>query len=883
MRRMTWAVPAVLLAVGYTTVPRLSELGNAAFNLYNLSALLSAATVVGMVVRHRPRPLGPWLLIAVAMVLWVVGDVIDTVMEITSGGSIPDVFYVAAYGCLIVSLIKMLRARVRHNELDSLIDAGLVACSGMFIAWELIIEPAWGSAGTSALSGVVGALYPVLDVVLLVLLVQLLLVRGRFLPAIVWLAAGVAAVFAADVAYAVLQESTYLTIPSVARWVDGTWLMGYALFALAAAHPSMRDVSAAVDIDVRFGFGRLFAAGSALVAAPLGHVLALQLHDDADVESLLLGTVSVVPLVLWRIVRLHGATQRALAEVARRETYYRAVAMKSSDAFVVVDEAGRIIDASDALESLLSVTTDLAIGSDAMSIVIREDRELAHALMIDAWSKPGTTLTGEVRAHTGDGRVICMQLRITSLLDDPAVRGIVINAHDISEQKRVEDELSHQAFHDSLTGLPNRSLLRDRIDHALVSRGPVGEAVTLLFCDLDGFKLINDAAGHDAGDKVLNVVADRLRRIVRPADTVARLGGDEFVVLLEHSTREEATAIAARITQSVADPIDAGGTSHRVTVSVGLAAAALGELGGSVTADDLLRDADIAMYGAKVGGRNRVVSYEPSMREDTTERRILAADLVGALERGEFEAYYQPIVNLHDGSTVGCEALIRWNHPTRGQIAPVGFVGLAEESGAIIPIGAWMLRAACAFATTWPLPADGPPLKISVNLSPVQIADATIVGHVLDALQSTRLDPARLILELTESVLVDNPVAVASRLHELSALGIRLAIDDFGVGYSSLSYLRQFPFDILKIDRSFIDGINDPKELPAIVRGLLDLGRTLHLDVVAEGVEDDIQRRALVNEGCAVGQGYYFARPMTALEAAAFVEAGEATRPEPHR
>jgi diguanylate cyclase (GGDEF)-like protein/PAS domain S-box-containing protein len=865
------AAPALLVALTYMVVPAVSEWGSDNLNAYNASAVLSALTLGVAVIVRRPRPVTPWLLVGAALLLWVIGDVVYSLLGTTTSGGPADLAYLAAYACLVVAVLQIVRARTGHLQSDTLIDAALVGVAGLLAIWELVIEPSWGAEGSSALAQTVDAVYPVLDVVLLVLLVQLLLAPGRKLPATLWLSGGVAVVFLADIAYAVLaQTNSYWESDTWARLLDGGWLVGYALFAVAAWHPSMTELTRPTEGEVRYGNGRLFATGAVLLTVPLVSIAALHLYGHAGAETLLISTFTIVPLVVWRIARLNQSTQAALDRVARSEAYYRGMALNSSDAYVVIDADGRVLDVSDALESLVQISVDQAMGKEAMSIVHTDDRDLAEALIASARSRPGMTVTGEARTLLGgNGPAIWVELRVTDLLADPDIGGIVINAHDITDRKRAESELSHQAFHDALTGLPNRLLLRDRLTHALVSRPRIDSGISVLYCDLDGFKAVNDTLGHDAGDQVLRVVAERLQRIVRPADTVARLGGDEFVVLLDGVTQDEAETAAARMLQVLSDPVAIGGTPLVITGSIGVASVSAAE---QPAADDLLRDADTAMYEAKGAGRNRSMNYHPSMRRRALSRHAIEADLSHALQRGELEAYYQPLVSLDDEHVIGFEALVRWNHPTKGLLLPGSFIELAEESGAIIPIGAWMLRTACAHAAAWQeLRPDGPGLTISVNLSARQLAEVGIVDEVANALAITGLDPSLLVLELTESMLVQRPGITAERLRALKALGLELAIDDFGVGYSSLSYLQQFPFDILKIDRSFVDGISDPDSLPAIVRGLLDLANTLGLDIVAEGIEEEVQRRSLVNEGCTTGQGFLFARPMTHTDATALV------------
>ena len=481
-------------------------------------------------------------------------------------------------------------------------------------------------------------------------------------------------------------------------------------------------------------------------------------------------------------------------------------------------------------------------------------------LFLDSIGKPGLTVTGEVRIRTANDSTLWVELRCTNLLDDPAVSGVVVNTHDITARKQVERELEHQAFHDSLTSLANRALLKDRIDHALARRAPDND-VAVVFCDLDGFKLVNDTLGHDAGNEMLRIAARRLSAAVRSGDTVARLGGDEFGVLLEGSSRpvEDTAVIAERMRDALSDPAEVAGIPLIVTGSLGYAVASEG---GQTTSEELLRDADTAMYRAKGAGRNQIARYLPSMRAADLSRAQIESDLRLAVTRGEFVVHYQPVVELTTRRVVGFEALVRWDHPTRGRLQPDDFVAIAEDTGAIVDIGMWVLNSACRTARSWQrrMP-DGAPFTMSVNLSALQLADPRLVTDVADALAASGLPPAALVLELTESVIVEKPDEVASRFRDLKALGVRLAIDDFGVGYSSLSYLRQFPVDILKIDRSFVEAIHRDDQGEAIVRGLLELARSLGLDTIAEGIETDAQWHALSLDGCLLGQGYLFGKP----------------------
>ncbi len=428
------------------------------------------------------------------------------------------------------------------------------------------------------------------------------------------------------------------------------------------------------------------------------------------------------------------------------------------------------------------------------------------------------------------------------------------------ENARLYDELRHQAFHDGLTGLANRTLFRDRVEHAVARRpGPTAGVIAVLFVDLDDFKTINESLGHHGGDELLAAVGERIRTCLRSSDTAARLGGDEFAILLEDLRDEtEATNVAQRLLDSLRSPIRIGQTAAAIAASIGIAVTTPG--GDDV--GELLRNADFAMYQAKRAGKSRYELFRPSLREAATERARLEALLRGAEARDELRVHYQPIVDLGDGSIVGVEALVRWEPAGRGMLMPGDFIGLAEESGLIVQIGRWVLEHACRDTQAWRERYGLDGLSVSVNLSARQFQHPDLVAEVGAALAASDLEPSRLILEITESVLMQTTAATIGKLADLRRLGVRLAIDDFGTGYSSLGYLERFPVDILKIDKTFIDGVGEPGGRPVLARAILQLGRALGLQVVAEGVERREQVVALRRLGCTRAQGYLFARPL---------------------
>jgi diguanylate cyclase (GGDEF)-like protein/PAS domain S-box-containing protein len=479
-----------------------------------------------------------------------------------------------------------------------------------------------------------------------------------------------------------------------------------------------------------------------------------------------------------------------------------------------------------------------------------------HAVFYEIWQQvtgaPGVTQTVELRSRDREHNWGTGEFTVTNLMHEPDVGGIVVNVRDVSERKRFEQQLTTQAFYDSLTSLPNRALLLDRIEQAMARASRRGGTVGLVFFDVDNFKRVNDSLGHQVGDELLIGVAKRLTACVRPADTVARLGGDEFVVLLDQMTSEslaEAGLVAQRILREFEVPFSLNGKDYTVSGSVGIA---LADTATKLTdGNSLLRDADVAMYRAKSSGKGRYAMFDADMHSDIVSRLELETDLRSALERKELRVHYQPIVQLESEACIEVEALVRWQHPTRGLIAPLDFVPIAEETGLIVPLGLWVLEEACRHAAAWQTlyPAK-PPLQVSVNLSPRQFEHPDLLTDVQAALDRCNLPAESLRLEITEGVIMRDTQSSIRTLQRLKDLGIRLAIDDFGTGYSSLSYLKMLPLDVLKIDRSFVRGIGKNSEDDAIVKAIISMAKSLGLAVTTEGVETNERAQLLKDWSC---------------------------------
>ena len=571
----------------------------------------------------------------------------------------------------------------------------------------------------------------------------------------------------------------------------------------------------------------------------------------------LLMLLVVAPLAALFARRILERTQRS--EKRAWQDHFHSLVQSASDVILVVDAKGSIRYASPAMERVLGRSAADVQDTSVLDLIHPTDVGAAQNALAGAQASPGRVTRSEYRVRHGDGRWLFAEVHSANLLNDPAVCGIVLTIRDVSERKTLEAQLTHQALHDPLTGLANRALFDDRLGHAVARARRGGSGLAVLLVDLDEFKLVNDAHGHQAGDAVLAQVGQRLLACIREGDTAARLGGDEFAILLEDVTLQDVAPISARILAAFHEPVAIEGGAVTISASVGVAH---GDQGLVDTAD-FLTCADIAMYAAKDSGKGRLTVFEPGMRMAAIEQVEATAELRRAIDEGQLEVRYQPIVELPSGAILGMEALVRWRHPLRGEVLPAEFIPLAEKTGLIVPLGEFVLRQACRQARSWQVEnSDGELLTISVNLSAAQLDDAGLIDAVRGALHESGLPAASLTLEITESVLVHDVEATTSRLQELKDLGVRLAIDDFGTGYSSLGYLRRFPVDIIKIDKSFIDGLGGTGPGLALAKSIVRLAHNLHLKTVAEGVEQPQQLARLAAMGCDEAQGYLFARPL---------------------
>jgi diguanylate cyclase (GGDEF)-like protein/PAS domain S-box-containing protein len=850
----------------------------------NLTAVILTAAAAHRVPRGPLR--AGWRCLALGLALYFVGTCIGTATWLGGRDPFPgpaDVFYLAFYPAAFAGSLFLIRARAMRVPWGRLaLDTTIFVVGFGAFFWFLVIRPAAAEAGIGFAKQALSQSYVALNCVLVLAFGVLLLtgvgnVGGRRIS--LYLLVGYTTMFLGDIVWALAK-------------VGGGYLPGglQDLFYVGCYVP----LAAAAREQIRVAHvpDRSGPAASDSLVQGLPHVamlvafLVLVYFARADIGGpVAVMTVVVFVLTLLVMVR-QGAILRDDARMRERrateivEARYASLIANASDVILIVTAEGGLRFASPAFERTFGLRPEAVIGRNLLDLWAGEDRERMAAFLADVSSTPaGAVGPVELRVDRGSRR-FTLETVGSNLTDDPAVRGLALNLRDISERKALEEKLRALAFHDPLTRLANRNLFRDRVKHALATANRARRHVAVMFLDLDDFKNINDTLGHDAGDRLLQAIAQRLVTTMRTTDTVARLAGDEFAVLLEGmDTVADVQRPAGAVIAALGVPFLLGEADVRVAASVGVALSTPDS-----SAEELLSNADIAMYNAKAAGKNRYVLFEPQMQEALCERLRLEADIGRALANGEFFLEYQPIVDLRTRRLVGAEALARWRHPERGVLMPRQFVHLAEESGHIIEMGRWVLQRACGDWRRWcDEVAGGEPLYLALNISGRHLQQADLVRDVGHAQRESGIDPGGLVIELTESTIMHNTEANLERLAGLKALGVRLAIDDFGTGYSSLSYLHRFPIDILKIDRSFVSRLAVEGDGPELARAVVSLGETLGIGTVAEGIEDELQAAALLALGCTSGQGYLFARPcsLDQLAASSFVGRGAVVRAMP--
>ncbi len=590
-----------------------------------------------------------------------------------------------------------------------------------------------------------------------------------------------------------------------------------------------------------------------------------QPQSDA-LRALARQAVALLDLHRLLVTRTEAADQALQASAER----FQSLVQHSSDSMTILNADGTIHYQSPAITRVLGYHPEELVGMHALALIHPQDLPALQRELHACLATPGATLSVAYRARHQDGSWRYLESVGTSHLDHPAIAGIVVNTRDMTERMEAETQLQHLALTDTLTGLPNRAVFCDRLTQAIErARRHADYRYAVLFLDLDRFKVVNDSLGHPLGDDLLRTAARRLAACLRTEDTVARLGGDEFVVLLDGITEvREAIHVAERIQETLVQPFDLDGHAAYVSASIGITFSTCAQR----TADAVLRDADSAMYRAKSAGKARYAVFDAAMHAEMVERLALEADLRQAVAEEALAVHYQPILNLSQGDIIGVEALARWPHPTRGDIPPSTFIPLAEETGLISALGTWVMRTACAQLAAWQ--AGGLPLTwVAVNLSVRQVQQPDLPALIANTLAATGLAPHCLQLEITESMLLDALDTTRATLEQVHVLGVRLALDDFGMGYSSLRYVQHLPLDTLKIAQPFVHDIATDRQAAALSAGVSALGKSLGLTVVAEGVETPEQERVVRAQQCDAIQGYLVSRPLPPDAIVAFLRA----------
>ena len=827
----------------------------------NNVAMLSVipSTLIGLIISaataRRAAPgagRNAWISLSIALALYVIGLGIAFGSRLAHRDPFPgpaDIFFYAFYPAIAAASLYLMRAAtLRVSRIQLLLDAMIfVAGFGAFF-WCLVIHPAVLHAQVNLLKEGLSQAYVALDCMVLLLLGVLLLTGAEEArrPRIhALLLSGFAIMFLGDITWSLAKMSGHY-LPGGIHDVLYLWCF---VPVAAAARQQLADFAAPPARARPKGPGALARVlpSAALLAAFV--VMVYVNFGDSGRPA------SSASTMVFALMLLFMARQGVVLRLA--ENRYASLIANASDLIMIVGPEGILRFASPACERMLGTKPDEIIGRDLTEFWTGEDCERLEAFLTEVAASHSGTI-GPVELGIGRGA----QHRFTecvgtNLTRDSAVQGLALNFRDISERKALEAQLRQLALQDPLTQLANRSLFRDRVHHALTLAQRNKSGVAVMFLDLDNFKNINDSLGHDAGDRLLRNVAQRIVAACRSSDTVARLGGDEFAVLLEGiAAVAEVEGSAAALLEKLQAPLVLDGKELRVTASIGIACSA-----GETAPEALLSNADIAMYHAKAAGKSRYITFRPQMQDLLQERLRLEADIGRALAQQELFLEYQPIVDLGSRSILGVEALVRWRHPEAGVLMPARFIQVMEECGHVAELGRWVLRQACRDMCAWRESiAGGSALRLAVNISARHLEQGDLVHDVTQALRESGLEADNLVIELTESTIMASSGANLERFRRLKALGVRLAIDDFGTGYSSLSYLHRFPIDILKIDRSFVSRLTNSDSGPELVRMVVTIGETLGLDTVAEGIELEEQAAALLALGCVAGQGFLFAR-----------------------
>jgi diguanylate cyclase (GGDEF)-like protein/PAS domain S-box-containing protein len=828
-----------------------------------IAAVAGATAVAAMLlglVRSRPVRPTPWLMFVVGSACWVAAVVVGTQATISGTRTVPgpsEALLILGVPWMVVGVGGIISVTRRVHDLLAGSESLVVALAASASLWLVVVDP-WLAGRDMPLpmwswfTGLIAA-----DLIMAALALRAAAGSVDDRQVIIIVASGfvMAAIAHAGSWWWLSGSPADVSTPAVSALLVTPLLLGVA--SLACAPPARRhrsDLTEDHDNELRYTVHRDKVIGLTIAAVVPVTALGLTVlfgEDAMTRASILVVSCSSIVVVGLVIARVLGMVAQ-VREVAEHQGQIRLAAMVefSNDVVMIVGSSGTVIYASPGFTAALGHHPEAWIGRALIDVVDESDRALAEERF--------STLLGMGRDHTiefettlvrRDGQRRHGSVVLVNLLGDDAVDGVVATFRDITEQRDLERRLSHRAFHDELTGLANRALFLDRMDHALRVERHDGRPVMVLFIDLDDFKDVNDVHGHGVGDETLRAIASRIRESTDPGDTAARLGGDEFAVLLENDGGiDRAIELAERLLSRLHDPVVVGGTAVVVLASIGIAIAPTG-----ASTTSLLRDADIAMYEAKRSGKGQVRIFDPAMRRIASTHLAYRNELTTAIERDQLRVVYLPYVDLATGEVRGAEALVRWHHPEHGDITPAEFIPIAERTGLIVPIGRWVLGEALDQAARW---RDDTELFVSVNLSAAELRQHDLLERLREAVRARGVEPQRLVLEVTETDLMEGGDRALRTVADLRDHGFGVALDNFGAGYCSISHLQRHPVDMIKIDPAYVGELGPDATGTTLARAILRLAETLDLCSAAEGIETPEQLHELRRSGCRLGQGY---------------------------